>query len=29
VLARIDGVQKDLDAVLERWVELDAIRTRG
>jgi ATP-binding cassette subfamily F protein uup len=27
VLARIDGVQKDLDAVLERWVELDAIRT--
>jgi ATP-binding cassette subfamily F protein uup len=27
VLARIDAVQKDLDAVLERWVELDALRT--
>ena len=25
VLARIDAVQKELDAVLERWVELDAI----
>jgi len=26
VLARIDAVQVDLDAVLERWVELDAVR---
>jgi ATP-binding cassette subfamily F protein uup len=26
VLARMDDVQKELDAVLERWVELDALR---
>jgi ATP-binding cassette subfamily F protein uup len=26
VLARIDAVQVELDAVLERWVELDAVR---
>jgi ATP-binding cassette subfamily F protein uup len=26
VLARIDSVQQDLDTVLERWVELDALK---
>ena len=27
VLARVDAVQGELDAVLERWVELDAMKT--